>query len=208
MNQSMSYRISSNISSLTWLVGAALLIMASDRLAHAIVVTGALVWVYSLSTLAIHAGAKNIPLQIRPVLIAFVVSFIAGLYLLLFWMLSPLCALQTFFVISFVPVVCMVSGIFNRLKDLSLSDTFYTSCSEALIVGSLIICFAIVREPLGFGSLSLPGGAQGIVLLFSFPADSFLPIRIIASSSGGLLLLGYSLGMYRYFKSANAQEEK
>jgi len=208
MSKSIRHRIFSNISSLTWLAGAALLIMASDRLAHAIVVTGALVWVYCLSSLIAHARAKTFPLLIRPTLTAFLASFAAGLYLLLLWIFSPLCALETFFVVLFVPVVCMVSGIFKRLEDLNPGETLSASCSEALIVGSFIICFAIVREPLGFGSLSLPGGAQGIVLLFSFHAESFLPIRLIASSSGALLLLGYCLGLYRYFKSANAQEEK
>jgi hypothetical protein len=36
--------------------------------------------------------------------------------------------------------------------------------------------------------------------LFSFSTESFLPIHVIASSCGALLLLGYLLGLYRYLK--------
>ncbi len=72
---------------------------------------------------------------------------------------------------------------------------------------AVLRAFALIREPLGFLSLSLPGGAQGIILLFSFEKEAFLPIHVIASSSGALLLLGYGIGLYRYFRSVNAPKE-
>jgi len=201
MNNSVPYRIFHNDAApLTFLSGAALLIMASDRLAHAIIVTGALVWVYGLSSLTAHASVKALPRQGRTVLLAFLTSFFAGTYLLLLWILSPLCALESFFVISLIPLFCMVSGIFKQLETMMAEDALIESCSEALIVGVLIIIFALIREPFGFLSLSLPGGTQGIILLFSFKTESFLPIHLIASSAGALLLLGYLLGLYRYFR--------
>jgi len=200
MNNLAHYRIFHNGAApavcLSW---AALLIMASDRLAHAVTVTGALVWVYCFSSLAAHAGARVFSRQGKMVLLAFLTSFFAGLYLLLLWMLSPLCAIESFFVISLIPVFCMVSGILKQLETLILEDVLVASCSEALILGALIIIFSLIREPFGFLSLSLPGGAQGIILLFSFKTEPFLPIRLIASSAGALLLLGYFLGLYRYF---------
>jgi len=201
MSNPVQYRIFHNDAApLTCLSGAALLIMASDRLAHAITVSGALVWVYGLSSLAAHIGAKAFPREGKPVLFAFLSSFFAGTYLLLLWMLSPLCALESFFVISLIPVFCMVSGIFKQPQTMLAEDALVESCSEALILGALITILALIREPFGFLSLSLPGGAQGIVLLFSFKTESFLPIHLIASSAGALLLLGYFLGLYRYFR--------
>jgi hypothetical protein len=202
MSNPMQYHIfHSDTAPLTCLSGAALLIMASDRLAHAITVTGALVWVYCLSSLATYIGAKAIPRQGRTVLLAFLTSFFAGIYLLLIWMLSPLCAIESFFVISLIPFFCMVSGIFKQLETQFFEDVFAASCSEALILGALIVIFAFIREPFGFLSLSLPGGAQGTILLFSFKTESFLPVRLIASSAGALLLLGYFLGLYGYFRT-------
>jgi hypothetical protein len=199
----------SNTSPLACLSGAALLIIASDRLAHAIIATIALVWVYCLSSLAARASVRFFPQRGRTALIAFLCSFVAGIFLLMLWILSPLCALESFFVISLVPMFCTVSGIFKRLETLSLDDTVLTSFSESLLLGALIVIFALIREPIGFLSLSLPGGTQGIILLFSFKSDFFLPIYLVAGSSGALLLLGYLLGLYRHLRARYApQEEK
>ncbi|MDR2718795.1 MAG: hypothetical protein LBB89_12150 [Treponema sp.] len=207
MNNPAHYRIfHSDAAPSACLSGAALLIMASDRLAHAITAAGALVWVYGLSSLAAHAGAQAFPRRGRTALLAFLSSFFAGVYLLLIWILSPLCAIESFFVISLVPLFCMVSGILKQLETMILEDALAASCSEAMILGALMVIFALIREPFGFLSLSLPGGAQGIILLFSFKTESFLPIRLIASSAGALLLLGYFMGLYRYFGTQGLRE--
>lgn len=208
MNKPLRYRLFwSNASPLACLSGAALLIMASDRLAHAIAVTGALVWVYCLSSLAAYAGVRIFPNRGRTVLLAFLCSCIAGFYLLLLWMLSPLCALEVFFIISLVPMFAMVSDIFKQLQTYDIYETILNSFFEALILGALIIIFALIREPLGYASLSLPGGSQGIILLFSLNKKSFLPVCVISASSGALLLFGYILGLYRYFRSRRAPQE-
>ena len=200
-------KITELISPLTCLSGGGLLIMATDRFAHAIAVTGALVWVYCLTSLVARAGAKIFPKRGRTILITFLAFFMASVYLWLLWLLSPLCAMQTFFVISLVPMFCAGSVTFKRLENLDLVETVSTFVAESLIIGILILIFSLIREPFGFSSLSLPGGGQGIVLLFSFETKFILPIRIIAGSSGALLLLGYSLGLYQYLKKSQ-QEEK
>lgn len=104
-----------------------------------------------------------------------------------------------FFIISLVPVICMASGVLERFETQTLREKCFSSLSEALLLGLLIVIFALIREPLGYVSLSLPGGVQGSVL-FSFREESFLPVRLIASSSGALLLLGYFLALYRYYR--------
>jgi hypothetical protein len=66
---------------------------------------------------------------------------------------------------------------------------------------SPIVSFSLVREPLGFLSLSFPGGAQGIVKIFSSEKEGFFPILIVSVSSGALLLLGYGVSLYWYLRS-------
>jgi hypothetical protein len=208
MNKPVHHHIFwSNTSPLACLSGAALLLMASNRLAYAIVAIGALVWVYCLSALIARAGVNFFPKRGRMVLLAFLSSSIAGIYLLLLWILSPLCAMETFFIISLIPMFCMTSGIFKRLDTFNLEDAVFESFSEALLLGVLIVIFALIREPIGYLSLSLPGGAQGIVLLFSFRTEFFLPIYLMAGSSGALLLLGYFLGLYRFLKAKYVPQE-
>ena len=71
-----------------------------------------------------------------------------------------------------------------------------------------IIIFAIIREPFGYSSLSLPGGSQGMVFLFYGDSQSVLPVRLITSSSGALMLMGYLMGLYRHFKKIHMPEVK
>jgi hypothetical protein len=209
MNNPSSLRVFNTDASLSaCLSGAALLIMASDRLAHAIAVVFALVWVYVLSALTAHSGARFFPRRGRMSVLIFLASFFAACYLLLLWLFSPLCALETFFVVSLIPMFCVFSGIFSRLETFSLKDALTSAVSESLILGALIVIFALIREPLGYSSLSLPGGAKGIVLLFSFDTESFLPLHLIAIPCGALLLLGYFLGLYRHFRKNAPQGGK
>jgi hypothetical protein len=189
-----------NFTPLACLPGGGLLIMASGRLAHAITAAGALIWIYCLTSLIIYAGAKFCPQQGRTGLIAFLAAFVAAAYLFLLWLFSPLCALESFFLVSIIPLFYMASGVSKRFSPLNAGNSFFSSFFEALILGILIMIFAIIREPLGYVSLSLPGGPQGIILLFSFNIESLLPMHIIASSCGAFLLLGYFWGLYKYFK--------
>jgi hypothetical protein len=198
----------SSVSPLASLAGGGLLIMASARLAHAVIVAGALLWVYCFSALAIYPAMRIFPRRGGYLLRIFLASFIGSLYLFLFWFASPLAALETFFLVSLIPLLCAASGIFKRIESLSPARAVSRAASEALVLGFLIIAFAFIREPIGFCSLSLPGGSQGIVLLFSFEGEAFLPIRLVAASSGALLLLGYGMGLYRYFRGMYAPREE
>jgi len=186
------------VSPVAALPGCGLLIIASGRLSHAVTVTGALVWVYGLTSTIVYAAAKIFPKRGRTVLISFLSSFLSAVYLFLLWLYSPLCALETFFAVSLVPVFYMASGIPGRFDALSAEDSFFSSFFEAFSLGVLLMAFALIREPLGFVSLSLPGGAQGSYMLFSLKSESFLPVRLLASSCGTLVILGYFWSLYRY----------
>jgi hypothetical protein len=183
------------ISPVAALPGCSLLIIASGRLSHALTVVGALAWVYGLTTFVIYAATKFFPRHGRTALISFLASFMAGFYLLILWLLSPLCALESFFAVSLVPVFYIATGVSKRFDMFSAEDS---PSLEAVSLSVLLLAFALIREPLGFVSLSLPGGAQGSVMLFSFSAESLLPVQLLASSGGALLLLGYFWSIYKF----------
>jgi len=207
MNRLIQQRILwGDLSPFAYLSGGALLIIASDRLAHALTALVALVWVYCLSSLATFGGSRFFPAKGRSLIFAFLATFVAGLFLLLLWMLFPLGALQTFFVVSFVPMLCAGSGIHRRLEDKSLAQVLRLSAVEAVVAGVLIVILALIREPLGFRSLSLPGGAQGIMLFHPFGEESAFFLRLLSSSFGALLLLGYVMGLYRHVRAKNRPE--
>jgi hypothetical protein len=70
---------------------------------------------------------------------------------------------------------------------------------EAALLGFSIIVLAMIREPLGFGCISLPGGVYGMIEHFN--AQGFSPFLAVSASSGGLLILGYILAFYRRYKN-------
>jgi hypothetical protein len=182
--------------------------MASGRLAYAIVTAGALLWVYSLSVLATFPGQRFFPKRGKKLVLVFLSSFIGSIYVLLLCLGGPILGIEVFFLVSLVPLLCTGSGIFERINALELDEAVSQAFWEAFVLGGLIIAFSLIREPLGYCSLSLPGGAHGIVKIFSFGGEIFLPIRIIAGSAGGLLLLGYGMGLYHYFRNQRIPLEK
>jgi len=190
-----------DLSPFAYLSGGALLVMASDRLAHALAALAALVWVYCLSALAVFGGARFFPSQGRQAVFVFIASLAAGLYILLLWIFFPLGAIQTFFAVSFVPMLCVGSGLLRKVEGRGIVAALRISLAEALAAGLLIVILSLIREPLGFRSLSLPGGAHGIMMLHPFGEDSPLFLRLLSGSFGALLLLGYLLWAYRQVKS-------
>lgn len=196
------------VSAFACLPGGALLVAASDRLSHALLAAVALAWVYCLSCVAAFYGGRFFPARGGRVLFAFISSFAAAMYLLALSLALPLAALQVFFAVSLVCVLCAASGIQNRLSGLSLSGVLRLSLQESLAAGLLVILIAVIREPVGFGSISLPGGAGGIIVFYPFGSDPGFNLRLLSASSGALLLIGYLLGVYRYMGAKQVEEKQ
>jgi len=191
---------------LAWLSGGALMVVASDRLAHALVVAVALVWIRCLSAVAIAAAGRFLPECGRTAVLALVATFAAALFLFLLWLAFPLAALQVFFAVSLVPMFCAVSGLPEAAAGVGPLGVLRPAAGHALRAGAPVAALALVREPVGFGSLSLPGGAGGLVLFHPFGADSplFAPV---SGAFGALVLLGYGLWMYRHLRSRGERGE-
>jgi hypothetical protein len=192
-------------SPLACLAGGGILIMASCRLAYAILCAGALLWIYGISVLSVFPSRRFFPRRGVRLVLAVFCAVSGSLYLLLLWFINPLLGMEVFFIINFSSLVCIGSGVFERIKTMDLGEAVSGALREAAVLALLIIAIALIREPLGCLSLSLPGGREGIIRLFPSGTESFLPIRVFASSSGALLLLGYGMGLYRYFKNPRGE---
>jgi len=207
MSNSSQHVFWGSASPLAALSGGGLLIMASLRFSYAIVVSVSLLWVCCLGVLVFRAAAKIFPKRGVAVCQIFLASLMTGLFLLLLWILCPVITLEVFFIVSLVPVFCVSSGIFKRVDSLDPIEALYRAWCETAVLSALILAFALIREPLGLASLSVPGGAQGIIFLFAAKRESLFPIRIIAASSGALILLGCGIGVYRHYRKIIAPRE-
>ena len=203
-------------SPLSALSGAALIILASSRFAFAVICTGTLIWVFGLSTLVFSGARKIMPSRGRRIILLFVSTFLCGLFMLLVSFLNPLLILGSAFFMILVPPCCLSTGFFEAAESADTIEVFSRALLEAVTLAGIILAIALIREPLGMGTISLPVGAQGITELFdSSETNTFVPIRLFSVSAGGLLLLGYCTALYRYFREQygsapinNAEEEK
>jgi hypothetical protein len=183
-------------SPLVTLVGFGLLIMASSRLAFALTTLVALVWVYGLSIPLAFVTQKFFPQKGKAITFMFFTSFVAGLFLFLFFLASPLLAMQTQYLIILTPVVCVGSNLPKSFPKMVRKEVCVRALFEAFSLGLLIVAFAFIREPFGYMALSLPGGARGIIEL-RYDGDFIVPMRVISSSAGALILLGYTTALFQ-----------
>ena len=194
-------------SPLSALTCVGLIIIASSRFAFAVICAGGLLWVYGLTALVFSGARKLMPGRGRKVILLFLSTFFCGIFVLLADMLNPLLIPGTGFFLILIPPCCLGSGFFEASESVDTIEVFSRSLLEAIVIAIIILAFALIREPLGMGTLSLPGGSQGIVELFAGPeADAFVPLRIFSASSGGLLLFGYGTALFRYLRNEEKEE--
>jgi hypothetical protein len=179
-------------------VGAGIVITASSRLAFAIICAGALIWVYGFTSIIYFSSQKIMPQRGKSLILLFLSALLCSIYALCIFFINPLLIMGTCFFLFLVPPCCLGSGIFKRLESLDPLEAFSRSLLESLVPGGLIIAVSLIREPLGMGSVSFPGGVQGIVEISGH--GEFFPVRIFAVSGGGLLILGYGVSLFRYFR--------
>jgi hypothetical protein len=150
---------------------------------------------------------KIFPVEGRGYVFTCIASFFGGIYILFMWLLCPFAAFEMFFLLLIVPLFCASSDIIEQTvssqdNTVDIANDVSEAISQAAVLAGLIIVFSIVREPLSYCSLSLPGTPGGMVTIMYFKSNSFFPIGIFSSSAGALLLLGYIICLYQYGKNA------
>jgi hypothetical protein len=210
-----------SFSPLGGLTGFGLLIIASSRLSWAILVAVSIIWVYIIcgilgSILSSKKINKFFPVHGRVSIYTCLAFLFSAIFLFLIWMFSPLASLEVFLPVLLIPFFYIGSGCFNDIlksenvsADISVNikRNVISSASEAVILAVILIAFSIIREPLSFNTLTVPGTNKGSIALLSFKEDAFFQIKILANSAGALLLLGYSIGIYKYLRSIYAPLE-
>jgi len=211
MSLSRQHSFWGSLSPLGGLTGAGLLVMASGRLSWAITVAGCLFWVYGLTaityaSLELVGKKKLLPVKGRGVFITCLAAFFSSVYLLLFWLLCPFAAMESFMLLLLVPLFCASPDFVQQMQFLCESayidifENLSDAVSKAASLAGLLIAFSIIREPLSYCMLSFPGTYQGMITIMYFKSGAFFPMGIFAASAGSLLLLGYFICLYQYWK--------
>ena len=195
-------------SPLSLLTASALIILASSRLAFALICAGALVWVFGLTSLIFSAARKFLPENGKMIILLFLSAFMCGIFMIAAGLVNPLLIFGSAFFLLLIPPCFLSTGLFEADRNIEPEDALSRSLLEALVLSLIIVAFALIREPLGMGTLSFPGGSEGIIEIFGSKDDnSFVLARILSSSGGGLLLLGYGTALFRYFQAKSGEAQ-
>jgi hypothetical protein len=193
---------------LTMLSATALLIIASSRLAFAIIALINLV-VVCLLTAMISESLKRVrlfkqsgyeirlfPKKNQNLVYLFLANFTGCVFFFVYYCISPLLAIETIFITLFVPIFAYLEKIGEKYSDLSLFRVAKSCFFESACLGFLVVIIALIREPLGYATLSLPGGTGGIIELFNNDNSFPFTIEIISLSSGAFLFVGFIMVVF------------
>jgi Ca2+/Na+ antiporter len=206
MQSHLFWGIHSPLSAFT---GTSLIIVASGRIASALVCLAALLWTSALTLLTAGVGRKFLPQKGRDAVLVFVASFTCFLFYFFVSLVSPFQAMESAFYILLCPVFLLASGLYSRVHEYDAPEMVFQAVSEAFVLGALILALALIREPLGSGSVSLPG--LGLIRFIGGEdqASQALPepIGLLKFSSGALIILGYGIALYRHRRKLYTHQE-
>lgn len=175
------------------------IVCASMRFSIALVSTAALLWTYLLTDFSLFIAKALVPRTFKSIIPVFLSSFWTLVFALLLSMFSPPLFYELLLPLALVPVVFMISGLDSHIETDSFKDAMDKAVLYALILGAIVILLSLIREPFGFGSLSLPT-REGITEFLTSDIASDWAIQSFAATSGGLIFLGLAAGFYRIFK--------
>jgi hypothetical protein len=214
MQSHLFWGIHSPLSAFT---GVGLIVIASGRISSALLCLAALLWTNALTLFAAGAGRKVLPEKGRDGVLVFVASFAGFLFYFFVSLVSPFQAMENAFCMLLCPALLLASGLYSRVQEYDTPEMVFQAVSEALVLGALILALALIREPLGSGSVSLPGfglirfaGGEPAQASDSVSAEPFLPLEPIALlklSSGALIILGYGVALYRRRRNLYTNQE-
>jgi hypothetical protein len=202
------------------LSATALLVVASSRFAFAIIAAVNLMVVYALTvliaeslkrlTLTRETGDKIslFPQENRKIVYVFLANFAGCIFFFVYYCVMPLLAMETVFIILFVPIFVYSENVSEKYAALSLPSAIKHCFLESLSFGALIMVIALIREPLGYATLSLPGGKEGIIELFNKEDRFPFAIEIASLSSGAFLLIGLIMVLFRVLERRKPDRQK
>ena len=178
------------------LSGAVILVGATGRLSHALIVGAAVFVVYVAAPLALKLAEPLVPDTYRTWVRVLVASTVAAIFSRIAGLVWPLLVRELALYLGMVPLCLISSGLIERSDKLRRLGALKLSVFEAAVLSGLALAFALIREPLGFGALSIPS-ADGITLLFYQVKAEALSLRSLSTTAGGFMILGYLLALYR-----------
>ncbi|MDR2491143.1 MAG: hypothetical protein LBD20_07055 [Spirochaetaceae bacterium] len=174
-----------------------LIVLATGRLSAALIGIAALFWTFTFSLCICRCLKKLLPESGKRFIVIMVSSLIASFFYLILYGINPVMAIESSLHIAVTPFIYCSYRFEKQDGGTELSEIVLPPLSAVFSISVLMFAFALIREPLGYASLSLPGGKAGIIELFNRGGGFPYAVEFIARSAGVLLILGYVLAAFR-----------
>lgn len=118
-----------------------------------------------------------------------------------------LVTLEELFVSRYIPVFYKEVGIYLPLMMLCVYDYDNGNIKKDIITSLkyvvLILVIVLIKEVIGTGTLTLLSSLTkltGYRAIYNIPANNFIPINIVNTIPGSLILVGVGLAIFNKFK--------
>ncbi len=205
-DQSHPWGVHSPLMSLS---GLALIAAASSRLSYSLQAWLLLFCVYGFTLPIIKWGKPIIPEKYKTAITIMTVTFAASLFYLFMSMINPVSALELNFIVFLVPVTFLGSRIVERTDHLPPEEGVIRGLKEVLTLGGIIAAVSIIREPLGYGTLSFPF-ASSTVNILSDAIQERAVLQVFAAPAGGFILTACLIALVRlvFYRHGSSMLEK
>jgi len=173
-----------------------LLFAVTSRMAHTILISSVIFLVFPITSAILKSSAILIPQRHDFFIRMVIVSALTAIASRLFSIPWPIPVRDCAFYLGAIPL-CYVSGSYKlRFESKSTLAALVSSAKDALVFSVLAFALVLVREPFGYGALSVPG-PEGAIEFFGLSAVSSFGARFVSAGAGAFILIGYIVALYR-----------
>jgi hypothetical protein len=179
------------------LTGIALIIAASARLSTSIIVFFLLTIIYTITLSIVHAGKSIIPAKYKTAIVIMIVTFISSLLYFFIVLIDPISSMELYFIVFLIPITFLSSHLETKTSYLSAGEEILLGAKQASILGGIIIAISMIREPLGYGTLSLPFSNKSLYLLPESIQEQAV-LQVFSAPIGGFIISACFIALVRF----------
>ena len=178
------------------LTSLALIVIASGRLSFALITLFLLVCIYAFSLSVIQLAKSYIPVKFKTAIVIMIAVFAASISYFFLSLINPVSGLMFNFMVFLIPLSFLSSNIVKRVEKFMPGESILQGVKEALALGIILVAISLIREPLGYGTLSFPF-QENMVNLFPDGTRERLTLRGFTISAGVFFLIACMIAIIR-----------
>lgn len=179
----------------------AMLIPSPGRFVYGLILIVELNYLIFLGTLALSLANKLKLNQLKSTFVFTIILSATILFKQILIIIQPEAALTLGFIIYFIPLSLFVIGYLYSFEEEKTSFRMKFALSHSLTYSVFALLFFLVRDILGYGTITYFGNNMEIVEKLIFSADSTSITSALASIPGALILSSIIIATHTFLRN-------